>query len=180
MDSDRASTLELWAGLPIGREALQPLEPRHFPDKTMPIYYTKNGSFVSGISKMWCVFSFPPLGGIYITVEELHRLREVSLAPSGGRPAKPCGQRARYSSLHWLSPLPWPSTPHVDTCPRSRRPTWDKKYQAGQGGWSVGQPMGPFGLGFGPFGPCVKYTPVVMMILTFGQLYFVIPWNAPI
>jgi hypothetical protein len=30
-------------------------------------------------------------------------------------------------------------------------------------------------LGSGPLGPHVKYTPVVMMILTFGQLHFVIP-----
>jgi hypothetical protein len=30
-------------------------------------------------------------------------------------------------------------------------------------------------MGFGPLGPRVKYTPVVMLILTFGQLYFVIP-----
>jgi hypothetical protein len=30
-------------------------------------------------------------------------------------------------------------------------------------------------LGFDPLGPCVKYTPVVMMILIFGQVYFVIP-----
>jgi hypothetical protein len=35
--------------------------------------------------------------------------------------------------------------------------------------------MGPFGLGFDPLGPCVKYTPVVLVTLTFGQLYFVIP-----
>jgi hypothetical protein len=34
--------------------------------------------------------------------------------------------------------------------------------------------LGSFGLGFGPLGPCVKYAPVVMMILTFSQLYFVI------
>jgi hypothetical protein len=33
----------------------------------------------------------------------------------------------------------------------------------------------PTGLGFGPLGPRVKYTPVVVMILTFGQLHFVIP-----
>jgi hypothetical protein len=39
----------------------------------------------------------------------------------------------------------------------------------------AGQPLGPFDLEFGPLGPYVKYTPVVMMILTFGQLYFVIP-----
>jgi hypothetical protein len=50
-------------------------------------------------------------------------------------------------------------------------------------GWLVSPtpwPLGPFGLGFGPFGPYVKYTPMVMMILTFAQLHFVIPWNAPI
>jgi hypothetical protein len=35
--------------------------------------------------------------------------------------------------------------------------------------------LGPLGLGSGPLGPRVKYTPVVMMILTFGQLHFVIP-----
>jgi hypothetical protein len=41
--------------------------------------------------------------------------------------------------------------------------------------WSAGRPLGPLGLGSGPLGPRVKYTPVVMMILTFGQLHFVIP-----
>jgi hypothetical protein len=35
--------------------------------------------------------------------------------------------------------------------------------------------LGPFVLGFGPLSPCVKYTLLVLMILTFGQLYFVIP-----
>jgi hypothetical protein len=37
------------------------------------------------------------------------------------------------------------------------------------------RPLGPLGLGSGTLGPRVKYTPVVMMILTFGQLHFVIP-----
>jgi hypothetical protein len=36
------------------------------------------------------------------------------------------------------------------------------------------RPLGPLGLGSGPLGPRVKYTLVVMMILTFGQLHFVI------
>jgi hypothetical protein len=35
--------------------------------------------------------------------------------------------------------------------------------------------LGPLSLGSGPLGPHVKYTPVVMMILTFCQLHFVIP-----
>jgi hypothetical protein len=38
----------------------------------------------------------------------------------------------------------------------------------------AGRPLGPPGLGFGSLGPRVKYTPVVMLILTFGQLQFVI------
>jgi hypothetical protein len=38
-------------GLSTGREALWPSEPRHFPDKATPSYYTKNEIFASGISK---------------------------------------------------------------------------------------------------------------------------------
>jgi hypothetical protein len=79
--------LELRGGLQTGRQALWPSEPRHSPNKATPSYYTKNESFASGISKMWCVFSFPPLGGIYRAMGELHRLGEFSLVPSGGRPA---------------------------------------------------------------------------------------------
>jgi hypothetical protein len=39
----------------------------------------------------------------------------------------------------------------------------------------VGRPLGPLDLAFGPLGRHVKYILVVMMILTFGQLHFVIP-----
>jgi hypothetical protein len=95
---------------------------------------------------------------------ELHRLGEVGLAPSGGRPAKPHGRSAGWSGLHQLSPQPCPSTPCVDTCPQSHRPNRHKT-------WPTGRPLGPFGLGFGPLGPCIKYTPMVMMILTFCQFY---------
>jgi hypothetical protein len=107
-------------------------------------------------------------GGIYRVVGELHQLGEVGMAPSGG-------WSVGWSSLHRLSPPPWPSTPRVDTCPRSHGPNRHKTWQVDQGVWPVEWPLGPFGLGFGPLGPCVKYTPVVMMILTFGQFYFVIP-----
>jgi hypothetical protein len=54
-DSGISSVLELQGGLPTGQEALQPSEPQHSPDKATPSYYTKNGSFSSGISKIWCV-----------------------------------------------------------------------------------------------------------------------------
>jgi hypothetical protein len=63
MDSGIASTLELQGGLLIGREALRPSEPHHSPDKAMPSYYTKNESFASGISKIWCVSSHLQHGG---------------------------------------------------------------------------------------------------------------------
>jgi hypothetical protein len=46
-DSDRAFTLKLRGGLPTGREALQPSEPRHSPDKATSSYYTKNASFAT-------------------------------------------------------------------------------------------------------------------------------------
>jgi hypothetical protein len=39
----------------MGREALQPLEPRHSPNKATHSYYTKKESFASEILKMWCV-----------------------------------------------------------------------------------------------------------------------------
>jgi hypothetical protein len=107
-----------------------------------------------------CLLFFT-IRGIYRDVGELHLLGEGGLAPSGGR-------AAWWSGLHRLSPSPWPSTPRVDTCPRSRGPNQHKT-------WLAGFPLGPFDLCFDPLGPCVKYTPVVMMILTFGQLYFVIP-----
>jgi hypothetical protein len=74
-DSDRAFALELRGGLPIGWEALQPSEPHHSPDKATPSYYTKNESFASGISKIWCLLiSTVGGGGIYRAMGELHRL----------------------------------------------------------------------------------------------------------
>jgi hypothetical protein len=40
---------------------------------------------------------------------------------------------------------------------------------------AAGRSLGSLGLGSSPLGPCVKYTPMVMSILTFDQLHFVIP-----
>jgi hypothetical protein len=60
--------LKLRGGLSIGLEALRPSEPRHFPDKATPNYYTKNESFTSEIFKMWYVcFHFHRRGrGVFI------------------------------------------------------------------------------------------------------------------
>jgi hypothetical protein len=65
-DFGRASVLELRGGLPIGREALRPSEPRHSPNKVTHSYHTKKESFASGISKMWCVYQLSSVGGVFI------------------------------------------------------------------------------------------------------------------
>jgi hypothetical protein len=72
------------------------------------------------------------------------------------------------------------SPPHVNTWQPRLGPNRLKPWPVGQGVGSTGQPLGPLGLASGPLGPRVKYTPMMMMILAFGQLHFVIPWNAPI
>jgi hypothetical protein len=77
-------------------------------------------------------------------------------------------------------PPPSPSSSRVDTCPQSLGSNRLKTWSAGQGAGLADRQLGPFDLGFGPFNPHVKYSLVVMMILKFGQLHFVIPWNAPI
>jgi hypothetical protein len=124
--------LKLWRGLSIGPPALR--------DSSLSRQgYAKNGSFTSGISKMSCVCVHnSTVGDIYGAMGELHQLGEVSLVPSGGQPAKPQGWQAGWSGHHQLSPPPWPSTPRVDTCSRSRGPNRHKTWPPGQGDWSAG------------------------------------------
>jgi hypothetical protein len=108
---------------------------------------------------VWCL-DYHHEGGIYGGEWDLHRLGEVGLAPGGGRAAKRRGRSAVWSGLHRLSPLTQASPTRVDA--------WQPRL-----GPNRLEPW-PVGLGSGPLGPRVKYTPVVMMILTFGQLHFVI------
>jgi hypothetical protein len=118
--------LELGGGLPTGREALQPSEPHHSPDKATPSYYTKNENVASGISKLWCVSShFHHRGGIYRAVGEMHQLGEVSLAPSGGRLA--------FGPLLLSHPVPRKRERSLHTCAQdvqiTRMATIDKQMQ---------------------------------------------------
>jgi hypothetical protein len=112
MDSSIASVLELRGGLPTGREALRPSEPRHCPDKATPSYYTKNESFASGISKMWYVSSHFHYRGIFIgpwrSSTNLEKLVWCQVVAS--QPAKPRGWPVEWSVLHRLSPLPFSDT----------------------------------------------------------------------
>jgi hypothetical protein len=72
------------------------------------------------------------------------------------------------------------SPPRVDAWQPRLEPNLLKPWSTGQVVRPTDHPLGPLGLGSGSLGPHVKYTPVVMMNLIFGQVYFVIPWNAPI
>jgi hypothetical protein len=58
-------------------------------------------------------------------------------------------------------------------CQSSAGPSQLKPWPAGQGVGPASRHQFPLGLGFGPLGPQVKYTLVVVLILTFGQLHFV-------
>jgi hypothetical protein len=82
--------------------------------------------------------------------------------------------RCRFGTRWWpvglveRPPLTRASPRHVDAWQLRLGPNCLKP-------WPTGQPLGPLGIGSGPLGPHVKYTPVVMMVLTFGQHHFVIP-----
>jgi hypothetical protein len=89
--------------------------------------------------------------------------------------AKPRDRLARWSSIHRLSPLTRPSPPRVDVWQPRLGPNRLKPWPAGQGVGPASQCLGPLNPESGPLGPRVKYTPMVMMILTFGQLHFIIP-----
>jgi hypothetical protein len=112
--------------------------------------------------RVWYL-NFRHKGGIYRGEWDLHQLGEVSLAPGGGR-------LAGWSGHYRLSPLTRASPPRVDAWqPRlglNRLKPWPAGHGVGPADW----PLCPLGLGSGPLAPCVKYTPVVMMILRFGPL----------
>jgi hypothetical protein len=100
------------------------------------------------------VSQLSPRGGIYRGEWDLHRPGEVGLAAGGGQPGGVASTNSAF-----FSPC---------RCVANKEQVEPAQTLAG---W----PLGPLGLGSGPLGPCVKCTPVVMMILTFGQLHFVIP-----
>jgi hypothetical protein len=106
---------------------------------------------------------------------------------------RPSTWRGLFGTRLWpSSQATWPASPVeqppptqaspscVDVCQPKLRLNHLKPWPTGQGVGSACRPLGPLGLGSSPLDPHVKYTPMVMMILTFGQLNFVIPWNAPI
>jgi hypothetical protein len=90
------------------------------------------------------------------------------LATSGGRPAK--WQKGQFDARWWLErpPPTRPSPPRVDAWQPRHGLNHLKSWSEGQGFGPVDEPLGPLGVGSGPLGPRVKYTPVVIMILTFG------------
>jgi hypothetical protein len=87
----------------------------------------------------------------------------------GGRPRNVAGRLGVTSSTAFAFHF---SCRHLSMKPQAK-PTEDLADRPGiqPASW----PLGPFSLEFGPLSPRVKYTLMVMMILTFGQLHFVIP-----
>jgi hypothetical protein len=79
-----------------------------------------------------------------------------------------------WNGLHQLSPPTRPS-PRVGVWQLRLGPNRLKPWPVGQGVGPARQPLGALSLGSGPLDPRVKYTHVVIMILTFSQLHFVIP-----
>jgi hypothetical protein len=73
---------------------LRPSEPCHSPDKAMPSYYTKNGSFASGISKsVVCVLNFISRGvfiGVLGGVTDL--IKSVTRQVLAGQPSHVAGR----------------------------------------------------------------------------------------
>jgi hypothetical protein len=114
-------------------------------------------------------------GGICRAVGELHRLGEVGLVPGGGRAAKPCGRPAEWSSFHRLSPPTRASPPHVDVWQPSFRSNHRKSWPADQGVSTVGQPLGPLGLGSGPTWSTCQIHHHGDDDFDIGQLHLVIP-----
>jgi hypothetical protein len=88
---------------------------------------------------------------------------------------RPGGQSTCLTRRVERAPPTRPSPPRVDAWQLRLGPNCLKPWPASQGVGLAGWPLGPLDLGSDPLGPRVKYTPVVMMILTFGQLHFVIP-----
>jgi hypothetical protein len=88
--------LELWGGLLTGLEALRPSAPHHPSDKATPSYYTKNESFASEISKMWCVL-ISTNRGVFIVVQGgvTNLVKSLTHQVVVGRPShmagRPCG-----------------------------------------------------------------------------------------
>jgi hypothetical protein len=110
-DSSTASALKLRGGLPTGWVALRPLEPRHSPDKATPSHYTNNGSLASGISDMWCVFWFPPVGGgVFIGPwgSSTNLAKAVTCQVATGQPSHMPGRPGGEASTDFLHRLGHP------------------------------------------------------------------------
>jgi hypothetical protein len=127
-----------------------------------------------------CCWGFSRWGGLYRGRRESPPTWQGRFGANGHPAGHPCGRSATPLGLHRLQasdPSLWTD---VEMCQPSPGPSQLKPWLAGHGVGLASRPLCPLGLGFDPLGPRVKYTLVVMLILTFGQRHFVIHWNAPI
>jgi hypothetical protein len=101
------------------RQAGRPSEPCQSPDKATPSYYTKNESFASGISEMWCVL-ISTKRGVFIGVQGgvTDLVKSITHQVVASRPShiadRPCGPT-------FSTTLAFPfSCRHVCTKPRAK------------------------------------------------------------
>jgi hypothetical protein len=141
----------------------------------MHYYYYLTGTFTSGELQNECgVSTFTVRGGVFIGVNgtSTDLERSVWRQVVAERPSHMAGRSV--GRVEWPPPTR-ASPPHIDAWQRRLGLNRLKPWPTDQGFGLSGRHLGPLNLGFGPLGPRVKYTPMVMMILTFGQLHFVIP-----
>jgi hypothetical protein len=139
----------------------------------MYYYYYLTETFTSGELQNECgvsTFTVREGGGVFLGVNGTSTDLERSVWPQvvAERPSHMAGR------VEW-PPLTRASPPRIDAWQRRLGLNRLKPWPTDQGFGLSGRHLGPLGLGFDPLGPRVKYTPVVMMILTFGQLHFVVP-----
>jgi hypothetical protein len=142
---------KLRGGLSTGREALWPSEPHHSPDEATPSCYTKNVSFASGISKMWCVCSDFHQMGVFIGPwgSSTDLAEVVTHQVVAGQPSHVAGGQVERL------PPPFSTTSGFSSMCRCVA----TKARAKPPQTLVGKPLDPLGLGSSSLGPRDKYTP---------------------
>jgi hypothetical protein len=131
----------------------------------MPSHYTKNESFASGISKVWCVCSDFHRRGVFIGswVSSTDLVKAVTHQVVVGRPSHMAGRPIGMASTAFLHRLGLPLLVYTHAHEAVSRT--DLKP-----GRPVGHPLGPLVSGIGTLPPCVRYTPRMTLIFVEFQI----------
>jgi hypothetical protein len=136
-----------------GQEALRPSEPCHSLDNATPSYYTKNGSFACGISKMSYVCRLSPIGVFIGPWGSSTDLAEaVTRQVTTGRPSHMAGQPMSLASNDFLH--------------RHSLPLGPNRHK----GWPAGHPLSPLVSSLHTLPLHVRYILGVTLILVEFQI----------